>query len=67
MANSEKEGGQCSVKKVYELVLSAREVSQQLGGALEHLIKLSLHSHDHFSFLLHRVNWFEPPLTHYRS
>jgi hypothetical protein len=66
MANCDKDPNQSSVKKLYELILSAREPSAQLGAALENLIRLSLSSQDHFAFLLHRINWFEPPFAAYR-
>lgn len=56
-----------SCKKIYQFILSAKEPSELLCQALNHLIKLSLASPDHFAFLLHRVNWFEHPFTHYRA
>lgn len=56
-----------SSKKIYEFILSAKEGSEQLALSLEHLIKHSVSSSEHFGFLLHRVSWFEPPFTSYRE
>lgn len=67
MANSEKEPSQTSVKRLYELILCSKEPSQQLASALQTLTRMCLSSQEHYTFLLHRINWFETPFTSYRS
>lgn len=54
-----------SAKKIYEIILSAKDPSQVLKESIHCLLTKAIEAPEHFDFLLHRVNWFDFPLNHY--
>lgn len=47
--------------------MSSKEPSEGLRDALGCLLRRTVEACEHFDFLLHRVNWFEAPFTHYQA
>jgi hypothetical protein len=54
-----------SSKKIYEIILSAKEPSSETAAAIQSLIRKAIELPEHFDFLLHRVNWFDSPFDSY--
>lgn len=52
-------------KKIYEFILSSTEPSADLKSAFQSIVRRAIEEGSQFEFLLHRVNWFSEPFSHY--